>query len=107
MLCGFHPFLEEDPQETRNKILNARFEFLSPYWDNISGEAKDLIRKLLVLEPEKRLSASEILEHPWLNSSNSRDKLPFSAAVFNNIKQTNKLVSRRKLLNFYDAQKKN
>lgn len=92
MLCGFHPFFEEDPQETRNKILSAKLEFLSPYWDNISEEAKDLIRKLLVLDPERRLSAAKILQHPWLNSQNSRDKLPFSADMYNQMKQTNKLV---------------
>jgi len=92
MLCGFHPFFEEDQTETRNKILNARYDFPSPFWDNISEDAKDLIRKLLVLDPERRLSANEILQHPWLNSQNSRDKLPFSAEIYNRMKQSNKIV---------------
>lgn len=92
MLCGFHPFFEEDPLETRNKILNGRYEFPSPYWDNISLDAKDLIKKLLVLDPQTRLSAVEIMQHPWLNTQNSRDKLPFSADMYNKIKQTNKIV---------------
>jgi len=93
MLCGFHPFFEEDQQETRNKILSAKYDFPSPYWDNISEDTKDLIRKLLVLDPQKRLSAAEILQHPWLNSQNSRDRLPFSADMYNKIKQSNKIVN--------------
>jgi serine/threonine protein kinase len=92
MLCGFHPFFEEDQNETKDKILKGRFDFPSPYWDNISEEAKDLIKKLLNLDPEKRLSAVEILQHSWLNTQNSRDKLPFSADLYNKTKQTNKLV---------------
>lgn len=92
MLCGFHPFLEEDSEATRNRILNCRYEFLSPYWDTISENAKDLIRKLLVLDPEKRLSAKQILEHPWLIEQNSREKLPFSADIYNRNRQTNKIV---------------
>ena len=39
----------------------------SPYFDNISNSAKDLIKKLLVVDPEKRLNANETLKHPWLN----------------------------------------
>lgn len=93
MLCGFHPFFEEDAQETRNKILSARYEFPSPYWDNISEEAKDMIRKLLVLDSDKRLGAAEILQHPWLNSQNSRDRLPFSADTYDRMKQKNVIVS--------------
>ena len=92
MLCGFHPFFEEETEGTRNKILNCTYEFPSPYWDSISENAKDLIRSLLILDPERRLSAQQILEHPWLNSQNSRDILPFSADMYNKIKQKNKIV---------------
>jgi calcium/calmodulin-dependent protein kinase I len=92
MLCGFHPFFEEDSEATRDKILNGRYEFPSPFWDTISEDAKDLIRKLLVVDPEKRLSAQEILNHPWLNSQNLRERLPFSADLYNKMKHTNKIV---------------
>lgn len=95
MLCGFHPFFEEDSDATREKILNCKFEFPSPYWDTISENAKDLIRSLLVIDPDKRLSAKEILEHPWLNSQNSREKLPFSSDMYNKMKQTNKIVYKK------------
>lgn len=35
-------------------------------WSNVSNEAQDLISKLLELNVEKRLSAKEVLKHPWL-----------------------------------------
>ena len=37
-----------------------------PPWPEISGEAKDLIQRLLELDPKKRISAVDALEHPWL-----------------------------------------
>ena len=36
------------------------------FWDNISQEAKDLVSKLLVLDPKERLSSEQALQHPWL-----------------------------------------
>ena len=35
-------------------------------WDTVSEEVKDLIRRLLVKDPVKRLLAEEVLKHPWL-----------------------------------------
>jgi len=37
-----------------------------PVWDSMSDESKDLIAKLLEVEPEKRIIASQVLEHPWM-----------------------------------------
>jgi calcium/calmodulin-dependent protein kinase I len=93
MLCGFHPFFQEDKERERENILNAKFEFPSPYWDSISDNAKDLINKLLVLDIERRLSAKEILEHPWLNTQNSREQLPFSADIYNKMTKKFKIVN--------------
>jgi serine/threonine protein kinase len=44
-------------------ILKGTFEF--PV-DSISSEAKDLIRKMLVLQPEKRIMIPDILNHSWV-----------------------------------------
>ena len=70
LLSGSPPFSEER-QETcgkslRDQILSADFVFYNKLFDQISAEAKDLIRKLLTQHPDKRLSASEIMKHPWL-----------------------------------------
>lgn len=38
----------------------------SKEWDHVSGDAKDLVRCMLVVDPAKRLSATEALQHPWI-----------------------------------------
>ena len=44
----------------------CKYEFTSPYFDDISSMAKELISSLLVKDPKKRLTADEILEHTWM-----------------------------------------
>jgi len=50
-LCGFPPFYEENNQKLFDMIKNCTYDFPSPYWDDISDVAKDLIKSLLVREP--------------------------------------------------------
>ena len=66
MLCGFPPFYEENNTKLFEQIKKCEFDFPSPYWDDISEMAKDLIRKLLVVDPKSRLDADAILAHPWV-----------------------------------------
>nr|CAB3227513.1 calcium/calmodulin-dependent protein kinase type IV-like [Phallusia mammillata] len=67
LLCGFEPFYDErGDQAMFQKILKCDYEFISPYWDGVSANAKDLVKKLLVLDPKKRLTARQALQHPWV-----------------------------------------
>lgn len=47
------------------KIYSGEFEFDSPYWDEISVDAKEFIRQLMCVDVDKRLSCEEALEHAW------------------------------------------
>jgi len=77
MLCGFPPFFDENNQALFEMIKKCEYEFPSPFWDDISEMAKDLIRKLLVADPKARLTADEIISHPWIvGSSTPRVDLP-------------------------------
>jgi calcium/calmodulin-dependent protein kinase I len=77
MLCGYPPFYEESNEKLFEKIKTADYEFASPYWDDISDYAKDLISKLLIADPKKRLDADQILAHPWIvGDVTPRKKLP-------------------------------
>lgn len=67
LLCGYPPFYNDNESVLFESIMSGNFEFHSPYWDHISPQAKDLIMKLLVVDPSKRLSAEEALNHPWFN----------------------------------------
>ena len=76
-LCGFPPFYEENNTELFNKIKECQYDFPSPYWDDISDMAKDLIRSLLVGDPSKRLDADQLMAHPWVQGdATPRTELP-------------------------------
>jgi len=74
ILCGFPPFYDEndDLGKLYKKIKTASYDMPSPYWDGISDGAKDLIRKLLTAEPEKRFTAKKSLQHPWLKQASDK-----------------------------------
>ncbi|KAM7063679.1 serine/threonine-protein kinase DCLK3 [Molossus nigricans] len=71
LLCGFPPFrsLERDQDELFSIIQQGHFEFLAPYWDSISEAAKDLVSRLLVVDPKKRYTAHQVLKHPWIETA--------------------------------------
>ncbi|XP_038058327.1 serine/threonine-protein kinase DCLK1-like isoform X2 [Patiria miniata] len=80
LLCGFPPFrsLDRDQEELFELIQAGEFVYLSPYWDNISDDAKDLIDHLLVVSKRKRYTAKQVLAHPWVVSGGGtvKDSLP-------------------------------
>ncbi|XP_006635782.2 serine/threonine-protein kinase DCLK3 isoform X1 [Lepisosteus oculatus] len=88
LLCGFPPFrsLERDQEELFEIIQLGEYEFLSPYWDNISDGAKDLISKLLLVDPEKRYAAQQALQHPWVQSG-SKNSFNLQREVTTNIER--------------------
>lgn len=68
-------------------IKTCNYEFPSPFWDDVSEQAKDLIRSILVIDPKKRLTAEQILMHPWIYG----DKTPIQSLdnVKENMRQYN------------------
>lgn len=66
VLCGFPPFYDDNHDVLTHKIITADYVFLEPWWDEVSEDAKDLISKMLVVDPEVRITLDEIYEHPWL-----------------------------------------
>jgi calcium/calmodulin-dependent protein kinase I len=68
LLCGYPPFYDDDNHKLFQKIRRGKFEFKEKSWKHISQEAKDLIKSLLVVSPTQRLSAVEVLAHPWCST---------------------------------------
>ncbi|XP_049576185.1 serine/threonine-protein kinase DCLK2 isoform X2 [Syngnathus scovelli] len=68
LLCGFPPFRSESNQQEElfEQILLGRLDYPSPYWDNISDAAKELIGKMLLVDAEARYSAWDVQAHPWV-----------------------------------------
>lgn len=49
-------------------ILEGKYDFRDQFWGEVWPETKDLIKKLLVVDPKKRLSAKEALAHPFFDA---------------------------------------
>ena len=67
LLVAYPPFYEDEKGNLADKIRLGVFEFLSPFWDSISQNAKDLISNLLKVNPLERLRADQIESHPWFS----------------------------------------
>ncbi|KAF2075285.1 hypothetical protein CYY_003414 [Polysphondylium violaceum] len=75
MLCGNPPFEERGDISIFEQIRNAVFEFPESKFAHISNEAKDLIKRLLNVNPIKRYTCQQIISHPWYNNNISLDSL--------------------------------
>lgn len=67
MLCGFPPFYDESIKNLTEKVARGQYTFLSPWWDPISAQAKDLISHLLCVNPDDRYTIDEFFRHPWIS----------------------------------------
>lgn len=70
LLCGFPPFYDESIQVLTEKVARGQYTFLSPWWDDISKSAQDLVSHLLTVNPDKRYTIKEFLNHPWIRQAN-------------------------------------
>ena len=72
-------------------VQKGEFDFDGEEWDDISNDAKDLIKKLIV-KPERRLSAAEALKHRWVRNltKKSVDKNTLKKLNVNNMKAFHK-----------------
>ncbi|XP_063754010.1 serine/threonine-protein kinase Chk2 isoform X2 [Eleginops maclovinus] len=66
-LCGYPPFHESfGRQSISEQIIRGEFTMVPSKWRNVSAQAKDMVRRLLVVDPSDRLSIEGALQHPWL-----------------------------------------
>ncbi|KAL8130688.1 hypothetical protein V2J09_019843 [Rumex salicifolius] len=87
----------EDERGIFNEILNGDLDLESQPWPSVSLGAKDLIRKMLIKDPRKRISAAEALEHPWLREGGDASDQPIDSAVLIRMKQFRAMNKFKKL----------
>uniref|UniRef100_A0A8C5RK50 non-specific serine/threonine protein kinase n=1 Tax=Laticauda laticaudata TaxID=8630 RepID=A0A8C5RK50_LATLA len=78
MLAGYTPFANgpsDTPEEILVRIGGGRFSLKGGNWNTVSDAAKDLVSKMLHVDPHQRLTAIQVLQHPWITQ---KDKLPQS-----------------------------
>eukprot|EP00754_Rhynchopus_humris_P012261 Rhum_TRINITY_DN14277_c24_g1::Rhum_TRINITY_DN14277_c24_g1_i1::g.77913::m.77913 len=97
MLCGRFPF--SAPGNSRNALFNlivtAELRFAHPTWDDVSGDAKDFIRRLLIKDPSQRPSSSEALRHPWITGVDLSSPLQRNASLAQSVAELKAFTLRK------------
>ncbi|KAM7502523.1 hypothetical protein LguiB_001427 [Lonicera macranthoides] len=94
LLCGVPPFYAETAQGVAQAIIRSKVQFKGDPWPKVSNSAKDLVKKMLEPDPKRRLTAKQVLEHPWLQDSSKAPNRLLGEVVRPRLKQfstTNKL----------------
>ena len=80
MVCGYLPFKDDNNEILFEKIKNGKF--CIPKF--ISENLKNLLKKILVTDPEKRINIKQIKKHPWFNIYNNNGKITYYEGLFIN-----------------------
>ncbi|KAJ7013087.1 hypothetical protein NC653_002950 [Populus alba x Populus x berolinensis] len=87
LLSGVPPFWAESEHGIFNAILRGHIDFTSDPWPSISPQAKDLVRKMLTSDPKQRMTAIQVLGHPWIKEDGEAPDTPLDNAVLSRLKQ--------------------
>lgn len=97
LLCGVPPFWAETEQGVAQAIIRSVIDFKRDPWPRVSDNAKDLVKKMLDPDPSRRLTAHQVLEHPWLQNAKKAPNVSLGETVKARLKQfsvMNKLKKR-------------
>ncbi|XP_071904224.1 calcium-dependent protein kinase-like [Coffea arabica] len=94
---NFRSKISENDKGIFDEILAGRLDFQSSPWPSISSGAKDLVRKMLTMDPRKRITAAEALEHQWLKEGGEASDMPIDSVVQIRMKQFRAMNKLKKL----------
>ncbi|KAL0426621.1 UNVERIFIED_CONTAM: Calcium-dependent protein kinase [Sesamum latifolium] len=97
LLCGVPPFWGESEQEIFKEVLHGDVDLTSDPWPKISDSAKDLVKKMLVRDPRKRLTAHQVLCHPWVQVDGVAPDKPLDSAVLTRLTQFSAMDKLKKM----------
>ncbi|KAL6999294.1 Calcium-dependent protein kinase 19 [Sarracenia purpurea var. burkii] len=78
-------------------ILRGYIDFETQPWPSISSIAKDLVRRMLTQDPKKRITAAQVLDHPWIREGGEATDKPIDSAVLSRMKQFRAMNKLKKL----------
>jgi calcium-dependent protein kinase len=97
LLSGVPPFWAETEQGIFDQVMKGELDFVSDPWPNISESAKDLICKMLNPNPARRLTAHQVLCHPWIREEGVAPDMPIDSAVQSRLKQFSAMNRLKKI----------
>ncbi|CAN1306764.1 Calcium-dependent protein kinase 2 [Linum perenne] len=95
--AGFDLFDVETEDEIFQEVLHGNPDFSSDPWPHVSESAKELVKKMLVREPKKRISTHEVLCHPWVREDGVAPDKPLDPAVLTRLKQFSAMNKLKKM----------
>lgn len=96
LLCGYPPFGGDTDEEIFQCVIKGEYEFDPADWGAVSDEAKELIKRMLIMNKDLRPSALEVLADPWFNSTKG-DSETDSKMAKNVLSNMKKFKKNRKL----------
>lgn len=81
ILSGYPPFDGPDDNTILKKVFEGSYSMATPEWKTVSDDAKDLVKKMLVMNPKDRISARGCLEHKWIKEQGKAEDLKFNQAI--------------------------
>ncbi|KAK1289358.1 Calcium-dependent protein kinase 10 [Acorus calamus] len=87
LLCGVPPFWAETEQGVALAILKGVLDFSREPWPQVSESAKRLVRLMIEPDPKLRLTAQQVLEHPWIQNAKQAPNVPLGDIVRARLKQ--------------------
>ncbi|KAK8514405.1 hypothetical protein V6N12_009111 [Hibiscus sabdariffa] len=87
LLSGVPPFWAENENGIFQAILRGNIDVSSDPWPSISPQAKDLVTKMLTLDHKQRLTAQQVLNHPWIKEDGEAPDTPLDCVVLARLKQ--------------------
>lgn len=76
LLVGYPPFSDENTSVTlEQQICKGSYTFPTQYWSTVSKDAIDLIKNLLQIDPDKRYSLEQVLNHKWIKNDKNMKTL--------------------------------
>ncbi|KAK6946912.1 Protein kinase domain [Dillenia turbinata] len=100
LLSGVPPFWagkDINGEGIFDAILRGHLDFESDPWPSISTSTKDLVRKMLMQDPKKRITSSEVFDHPSIREDGEASDKPINSAVITRIKQLRAMNKLKKL----------
>ena len=76
LLVGYPPFWHDDHKVLYEQIKTAEYSYPSPEWDSVTPAAKELIDRLLDLDPARRLTVAQVRCSPCPAARESVDRVP-------------------------------
>jgi len=92
LLCGYPPFQDQTVRGVFRKIRGSNFSFHDAYWKNVSLQAKQLITKLLTVDPNDRLDADQSLSESWFEEE---DNILSGRNLYGSISEIKKFNAKR------------